>query len=145
MEATARGLPWQALLAPHAPCPHDARGFRRFVAWITGRACNAEAHTIADRTAGAAAGMGAWQEGKAFLLPIVRTTTALLMTLTLRRRLQFALEAAAVPGRPPKQRPSILDGVRLLRQQREAFQRFLSAWLAEAEKSGAAASADSVA
>ena len=89
--------------------------------------------------------MGAWQEGKAFLLPIVRTTTALLMTLTLRRRLQFALEAAAVPGRPPKQRPSILDGVRLLRQQREAFQRFLSAWLAEAEKSGAAASADSVA
>jgi hypothetical protein len=52
MEATARGLPWQALLAPHAPCPHDARGFRRFVAWITGRACNAEAHTITQSLVG---------------------------------------------------------------------------------------------
>jgi len=86
-----------------------------------------------------------WEECRAWTrLPIVRTTAALLVTLTLLRRLQFALDDAglswwrAPPWKPDKERPSILDGERLLRRHREAFQRFLSEWLAEARNPGAA-------
>jgi hypothetical protein len=93
-----------------------------------------------------------WEECRAWTrLPIVRTTAALLVTLTLLRRLQFALDSQEQswwrppPWKPHKERPSILDGERLLRRHREAFQRFLSEWLAEGEKSGAAAAADDAA
>jgi hypothetical protein len=86
-----------------------------------------------------------WEECRAWTrLPIVRTTAALLVTMTLLRRLQFALQDAGVswwhapPWKPDKERPSILDGERLLRRHREAFQRFLSEWLAEARNPGAA-------
>ena len=89
-----------------------------------------------------------WEECRAWTrLPIVRTTAALLVTMTLLRRLQFALDAAKVPWwspppwKPHKQQPSILDGERLLRRHREEFRRFLSEWLAEGGKSGAAGSA----
>jgi hypothetical protein len=85
-----------------------------------------------------------WEEGRAWTrLPIVRTTAALLVTMTLLRRLQFALDGAGLswwrppPWQPDKERPSILDGERLLRRHREAFQRFLSEWLAEASNPGA--------
>jgi DDE superfamily endonuclease len=93
-----------------------------------------------------------WEECRAWTrLPIVRTTAALLLTLTLLRRLQFALDSLgrswwhAPPWRPHKERPSILDGERLLRRHREDFQRFLSAWLAEAEKSQTPAAAEDAA
>jgi hypothetical protein len=93
-----------------------------------------------------------WEECRAWTrLPIVRTTAALLLTLTLLRRLQFALDEAEVawwhppPWQPHKQRPSILDGERLLCQHREAFRHFLSEWLAEAEKTAAADSAEDAA
>ena len=89
-----------------------------------------------------------WEECRAWTrLPIIRTTAALLVTMTVLRRLQFALDAAKVswwsppPWKPEKQRPSILDGERLLRQHREDFQRLLSAWLSEGGKSGAEQSA----
>jgi hypothetical protein len=93
-----------------------------------------------------------WEECRAWTrLPIVRTTAALLVTLTLLRRLQFALDAQQVswwhppPWKPDKERPSILDGERLLRRHREAFQQFLSAWLAEARNTGSAADAEGAA
>src|ERR1700722_19070188 len=65
-------------------------------------------------------------------LPILRTTAALLVIMTLLRWLQFALDAETVawwsppPWRPHKQQPTILDGERLLRRHREEFQQFLS-------------------
>jgi DDE superfamily endonuclease len=93
-----------------------------------------------------------WEECRAWTrLPIVRTTAALLLTLTLLRRLQFALDSQAVswwrppPWKPHKERPSLLDGKRLLRRHREDFQRFLSAWLGEEGKSGATAEAEDAA
>jgi DDE superfamily endonuclease len=93
-----------------------------------------------------------WEECRAWTrLPIVRTTVALLVTLTLLRRLQFALDSQGLswwrppPWKPHKERPSILDGERLLRRHREDFQRFLSEWLAEGGKSGAAAGAEDAA
>jgi hypothetical protein len=93
-----------------------------------------------------------WEECRAWTrLPILRTTAALLLTLTLLRRWQFALDAQglswwqAPPWKPHKERPSILDGERLLRRHREAFQRFLSAWLGEGGKSGAATGAEEAA
>jgi hypothetical protein len=86
-----------------------------------------------------------WEECRAWTrLPIVRTTAVLLVTLTLLRRLQFALEAAEVewwsppPWRPEKERPSVLDAERLLRRHREGLQRCLSEWLAEAGNNGEA-------
>jgi hypothetical protein len=79
-----------------------------------------------------------WEECRAWTrLPILRTTQALFVVMALLRRLQFALEAAEVswwrppPWNPHKERPSILDGQRLLRRHREAFRRLLSGWLAE--------------
>jgi hypothetical protein len=83
-----------------------------------------------------------WEECRAWTrLPLMRTTAALLVTMTLLRRLQFALDTEKVPWwspppwKPHKQQPSILDGERLLRRHREDFQHFLSAWLAEGGKS----------
>src|SRR5258708_5242003 len=52
MEAIGLWLLWQALLAPYAVCFHDARGFRRFVEWITGLALNVEEHTITQSLVG---------------------------------------------------------------------------------------------
>ena len=81
-----------------------------------------------------------WEECRAWTrLPILRTTQALFAVLALLRRLQIALEAAEVPWwqpppwNPHKQRPSILDGQRLLRRHRGEIQRLLSEWLAGAE------------
>ncbi len=79
-----------------------------------------------------------WEECRAWTrLPILRTTQALFVVASLLRRLQLALEAAEVswwrppPWNPHKERPSVLDGQRLLRRHREAFRRLLSGWLAE--------------
>src|SRR5439155_739712 len=52
MEAIGLWLLWQAALAPYAACFHDARGFRRFVEWITGLALNVEEHTITQSLVG---------------------------------------------------------------------------------------------
>ena len=85
-----------------------------------------------------------WEEGRAWTKnPIVRTTQALFVTLTLLRLLQLRLEAQG-PGdwwlRPPwnprKTRPSVRDVERLLRQHRGGIQQLLSAWLEEGEKAG---------
>jgi len=93
-----------------------------------------------------------WEECRAWTrLPIVRTTAVLLVTMTLLRRLHFALDAEKVswwsppPWKPHKQQPSILDGERLLRRHRQEFQHFLSEWLAEGEKAEAAGSTASAA
>jgi hypothetical protein len=93
-----------------------------------------------------------WEECRAWTrLPILRTTAALLVTMTLLRRLQFALDAEKVtwwsppPWKPHKQQPSILDGERLLRRHREEFQQFLSEWLGEGGKSETAGRAESAA
>src|ERR1041385_934918 len=52
MEPIALWLLWQAALAPYAACFHDARGFRRFVEWISGLALNVEEHTITQSLIG---------------------------------------------------------------------------------------------
>jgi hypothetical protein len=91
-----------------------------------------------------------WEECRAWTKnPIVRTTQALFVTMTLLRLLQFRLEAEVGDSwwlHPPwnrrKTRPSVLDVARLLRQHRQEIQRFLSGWLEEREKAvGAAAEA----
>src|SRR5215210_7563787 len=61
MEATGLWLLWQAVLAPYAVCFHDARGFRRFVEWVTGLALNVEEHTITQSLVG----LGRPQDGHA--------------------------------------------------------------------------------
>ena len=48
MEAIGLWLLWQALLAPYAVCFHDARGFRRFVEWITGLALKMEQYRLGE-------------------------------------------------------------------------------------------------
>jgi hypothetical protein len=80
-----------------------------------------------------------WEECRAWTKkPVLRTTWAEMLTMTLLRLLQFRLEAAGVTDwwlRPPwnkrKVRPSILDLARLLRQHRGEIQQLLSAWLAK--------------
>jgi hypothetical protein len=78
-----------------------------------------------------------WEEGRAWTKnPILRTTQALLVLLTLLRLLQVRLEAVAgdswwlhPPWNPRKVRGSVRDVARLLWQHREEIQRLLSAWL----------------
>ena len=78
-----------------------------------------------------------WEECRAWTKnPIVRTTQALLTTLTLLRLLQYKLDAEAgddwwlhPPWNPLKTRPSVLDVERLLRQHRGEIQQGLSNWL----------------
>lgn len=85
-----------------------------------------------------------WEECRAWTRdPILRTTQALLVTMTALRLLQFRLEAAAgdgwwlhPPWNPRKVRPSVLDVERLLRQHRGEIQRCLAAWLDEEGKAG---------
>jgi DDE superfamily endonuclease len=85
-----------------------------------------------------------WEECRAWTKnPIVRTTQALLVTLTLLRLLQGHLEAAAgdawwfhPPWNTHKTRPSVLDVERLLRQHRQEIQQCLASWLEEAEEAG---------
>lgn len=83
-----------------------------------------------------------WEECRAWTKnPIVRTTQASFVTMSLLRLLQFRLEAAGDTDgwlRPPwnerKVRPSVLDVERLLRQHRGEIQARLAAWLEEGEK-----------
>jgi hypothetical protein len=78
-----------------------------------------------------------WEEGRAWTKqPILRTTQALLVTLSLLRLLEFRLEETAgaswwfhPPWNARKSRPSVLDLERLLRGQREAMQQGLAAQL----------------
>jgi hypothetical protein len=75
-----------------------------------------------------------WEECRAWTkAPIVRTTQAQLLVLTLLRLLQFRLDEAEgdrwwfhPPWNRGKSRPSVLDVERLLWQQREEIQRLLS-------------------
>ena len=83
-----------------------------------------------------------WEEGRAWTKnPVLRTTQALLVTLTLLGLLQYRLEEAAgdrwwlhPPWNRRKTRPSVLDVERLLRQHRQVIQQGLAAWLDEGEK-----------
>jgi hypothetical protein len=75
-----------------------------------------------------------WEECRAWTKnPIVRTTQAQLLVMTLLRLLQFRLEEAEgdswwfhPPWNKRKARPSVLDLERLLRQHRGEFQRLLA-------------------
>ena len=75
-----------------------------------------------------------WEECRAWTAnPIQRTSQAQWVTMSLLRLLQFRLEASGKVGwwfRPPwnkkKDRPSVLDGLRLMRRHRGRIQRFLS-------------------
>jgi len=75
-----------------------------------------------------------WEEGRAWTKqPLLRTTQALLVTLSLLRLLQFRLEATAgdswwfhPPWNKRKTRPSVLDLERLLRQHRGEILRLLA-------------------
>ena len=77
-----------------------------------------------------------WEECRAWTAnPIRRTSQAQWVTMSLLRLLQFRLEASGEKGwwfRPPwnkkKDRPSVLDGLRLMRRHREQIRRFLSKW-----------------
>ena len=91
-----------------------------------------------------------WEECRAWTKkPVERTAWIEMLTLSLLRMLQFRLEALGEVDwwlRPPwnkrKQRPSILDVERLLRQLRGELQQLLSAWLGSQEdKSGSEAGA----
>jgi hypothetical protein len=83
-----------------------------------------------------------WEECRAWTKnPIVRTTQALFVTMTLLRLLQFRLEQTGEtawwlrpPWNPGKTRPSILDVERLLRQHRGEIQKLLAEWLDQGEK-----------
>jgi hypothetical protein len=82
-----------------------------------------------------------WEECRAWTQnPIVRTTQALGVCLTLLRLLQFQLEAEGQTDwwlRPPwnkrKTRPSVLDLERLWRRHRSAIQQLLAQWLGNEE------------
>jgi hypothetical protein len=90
-----------------------------------------------------------WEEGRAWTKnPILRTTQALFLTLTLLRLLQFRLEEQHgdswwlhPPWNPRKTRASVLDLERFLRQHRAAIQQGLADWLAESRHSAEAAAA----
>jgi Transposase DDE domain len=83
-----------------------------------------------------------WEECRAWTKnPILRSTQAVFVALTLMRLLQGRLEQEAgdawwlhPPWKPRKARPSVLDVERLLRQHRGAIQRCLADWLEEEEK-----------
>lgn len=83
-----------------------------------------------------------WEECRAWTKnPIVRTSQAQWVTLSLLRLAQFRLEGAGEVDwwfRPPwnkkKDRPSVLDLERLMRRHRGEIQRFLSEWLGPEEK-----------
>jgi Transposase DDE domain len=85
-----------------------------------------------------------WEECRAWTQnPILRTTQALFLTLTLWRLLQARLQKVAgdswwlhPPWNPGKTRPSVLDLARLLRQHREEIQQGLSDWLGTSAKVG---------
>jgi Transposase DDE domain len=85
-----------------------------------------------------------WEECRAWTKnPIVRTTQALFVTMTLLRLLQFRLEERVGEAwwfHPPwnrrKTRPSLLDLGRFLRQHRAAIQQGLAAWLAQSGENG---------
>jgi hypothetical protein len=80
-----------------------------------------------------------WEECRAWTKnPLVRTTLALFVTLTLLRLLQGRLQEVAGDSwwlHPPwnrrKTRPSVLDLERLLRQHRAGIQQCLASWLEE--------------
>jgi len=83
-----------------------------------------------------------WEECRAWTKqPILRTSQAEWVTMSLLRLTQFALESAGEvdwwyrpPWRRKKDRPSVLDVERLLRQHRGEIQRFLSDWLKDGGK-----------
>jgi DDE superfamily endonuclease len=83
-----------------------------------------------------------WEECRAWTKkPVLRTSWAQMVVMSLLRLLQFRLEALGETDwwlRPPwnrrKTRPSILDVERLLRDQRPNIQQFLRNWLEEREK-----------
>jgi hypothetical protein len=80
-----------------------------------------------------------WEECRAWTKqPILRTTPAEFITMTLLRLVQLRLEASGETDwwlRPPwnryKSRPSILDLERLLRRHTPEIQQLLSEWLAK--------------
>jgi len=82
-----------------------------------------------------------WEECRAWTKqPILRTTQAVLLTLTLLRLLQFRLEAAAgatwwfhPPWNRHKTRPSVLDLERLLRQHGQEIKRLVAVQLGSAD------------
>ncbi len=83
-----------------------------------------------------------WEECRAWTKnPIVRTSQALWVTMTLLRLVQFRLDAeapgaapwwSAPPWYPTKDRPSVLDVQRLLRRHGTEIQQLLSDWLGPA-------------
>jgi hypothetical protein len=83
-----------------------------------------------------------WEECRAWTKePILRTTQAQLLLLTLLRLLQVRLQERAgeswwfhPPWNPHKSRPSVLDLERLWRQHREAILQCLSDWWGSAGK-----------
>jgi DDE superfamily endonuclease len=83
-----------------------------------------------------------WEECRAWTKnPIERTSQAQWVTMSLMRLAQFRLESAGEVDwwfRPPwnkdKDRPSVLDLERLMRQHSGEIQRFLSEWLGDEEK-----------
>ncbi len=83
-----------------------------------------------------------WEECRAWTRnPILRTTQAVFVALTLLRLLQLRLEQEAggawwlhPPWNPRKTRPGVRDVERLLWQHRGEIQRFLADWLQEGEK-----------
>jgi DDE superfamily endonuclease len=78
-----------------------------------------------------------WEECRAWTKkPVLRTSWAQMVALSLLRLLQFQLEGLGETGwwlRPPwnkrKTRPSVLDVERLLRSQRQEIQQLLQEWL----------------
>jgi hypothetical protein len=84
-----------------------------------------------------------WEECRAWTRnPIERTTQILLVTLTALRLLQLKLQEQEgeewwlhPPWNARKNRPSVLDVERLLRQHREGIQQCLADWLRTHEKS----------
>jgi DDE superfamily endonuclease len=86
-----------------------------------------------------------WEEGRAWTRePILRTTQALLLVLTLLRLLQFRLDQDAAdwweapPWDKRKGRPSVRDAARLLARHRGEFQRFLREMLDDGENTAGA-------
>jgi hypothetical protein len=83
-----------------------------------------------------------WEEGRAWTKnPIMRTTQAILVTMTLMRLLQYRLDQEMgdswwlhPPWNPHKTRPSVLDVQRLFRHYRKEIQQTLSKWLGNEEK-----------
>ena len=85
-----------------------------------------------------------WEECRAWTKnPILRTTQAVFLTMTMLRLLQLRLDERLgeswwlhPPWNPHKTRPSVLDLERFLRQHQAAIQQGLAAWLAESCKTG---------